>query len=234
MIRFITMKIGKRSLWVIGGAWIVFGLLADAYTSQRAVAQSQTGLTMVRAGRIGVMPFLKGKCGAEMREILDCPLLQLSFNPERLSGDCDRILTGYVHEALRKRHGERVISLEKSLQAYKKISRDEAPDTLRTLAKKLGEALEVNFMVVGTVWRYEERSGGPAGSFSPASVAFAVYLIDVASGRMVWNGNFNETQRSLSDNVLDTWAFFKKGAKWLSASELARYGVGDVFKKFPL
>jgi len=89
-------------------------------------------------------------------------------------------------------------------------------------------------MVAGTVWRYEERGGGPAGSFSPASVAFAVYLIDVTSGRMVWNGSFNETQRSLSDNVLDTWAFMKKGAKWLSAAELARYGVGDVFTKFPL
>ncbi len=213
-------------------AIVVF--LAAAYTSQRAVAQSQTGLTTVRVGRIGVMPFLKGRCGSDMREILDCPLLQLSFNPERLSRDCDRILTGYVHEALRKRHGERVISLEKSLEAYKKISRNETPDTLRTLAKNLGESLEANLMVAGTIWRYEARGGGPAGSFSPASVAFAVYLIDVTSGRMVWNGSFNETQRSLSDNVLDTWAFFKKGAKWLSASELARYGVGEVFKKFPL
>jgi len=33
---------------------------------------------------------------------------------------------------------------------------------------------------------------------------------------------------------LDTWAFIKKGAKWLSADELARYGVREVFKKFPL
>ena len=169
-----------------------------------------------------------------MREILDCPLSQLSFNPERLSRDCDRILTGYVREALQKRHGAKVISLETSLEGYKKISKGEATDTLRTLAKNLGESLEAHLMVAGTVWRYEERGGGPAGSFSPASVAFAVYLIDVTSGRMVWNGSFNETQRSLSDNVLDTWAFMKKGAKWLSAAELAQYGVRDVFTKFPL
>ncbi len=49
------------------------------------------------------------------------------------------------------------------------------------------------------------------GSESPASVAFAVYLIDVASGKMLWTGKFAETQRTLSDNVLDTWAFVKKG-----------------------
>ena len=120
------------------------------------------------------------------------------------------------------------------LEAYNGISKDEATDTLRTLAVKLGESLAANLMVAGTVWRYEERSGGPVGAFSPASVAFVVYLIDVASGKIFWKGNFNETQRSLSENVLDTWAFIKKGAKWLSADELARYGVREVFKKFPL
>jgi hypothetical protein len=26
----------------------------------------------------------------------------------------------------------------------------------------------------------------------------------------------------------------KKGARWLSADELARYGIDEVFKKFPL
>ncbi|NIM98574.1 MAG: hypothetical protein GTO24_10985 [candidate division Zixibacteria bacterium] len=72
------------------------------------------------------------------------------------------------------------------------------------------------------------------GAESPASVAFAVYLIDVASGKLLWTGKFSETQRTLSDNVLDTWAFVKKGAKWLSADELASYGVKEVLKKSPL
>ncbi|UCD72191.1 MAG: hypothetical protein JSW70_04125 [Syntrophobacterales bacterium] len=86
-------------------------------------------------------------------------------------------------------------------------------------------------MVAGTVWRYEERIGGAMGAFSPASVAFVVYPIDVPSGKMLWRAKFDETQRSLFENVLDSWAFLKKGAKWLSADELARYGVREVFKK---
>ena len=218
----------------MGAALIVLGLLVDGHAPCPVSAEPQTGLVTVRVERIGVMPFLKGRHGSPVGETPDCPLSQLYFNPERLSGDSDRSLTRYVHEALQKRHGEKVTSLEKALEAYGKISKDEAKDTLRTLAVKLGESLEANLMVAGTVWRYEERSGGPVGAFSPASVAFVVYLIDVASGKILWKGNFNETQRSLSENVLDSWAFIKKGAKWLSADELARYGVREVFKKFPL
>jgi hypothetical protein len=228
------MNVKSTFIWVMGAALIVLGLLVDGYAPCRVAAQPQTGLLAVRVERIGVMRFLKGRHGSEIGETPDCPLSQLYFNPERLSRDSDRSLTRYVHEALQKRHGEKAASLEKALEAYGKISKDEAKDTLRTLAVKLGESLEANLMVAGTVWRYQERSGSAVGAISPSSVAFVVYLIDVASGKILWKGNFNETQRSLSENVLDTWAFIKKGAKWLSADELARYGVREVFKKFPL
>ena len=72
------------------------------------------------------------------------------------------------------------------------------------------------------------------GVESPASVAFAVGLIDVASGKMLWEATFDKTQRSLSEDIRDAPAFFKEGAKWLTAKELARYGVNQIFKKFPL
>jgi hypothetical protein len=50
---------------------------------------------------------------------------------------------------------------------------------------------------------------------------------------MLWTAKFAQTQGYLSDNVLDVWAFVKKGAKWLSADELARYGVEEAFKRSP-
>ena len=67
----------------------------------------------------------------------------------------------------------------------------------------------------------------------PAAVSFAVYLIDVASGKMLWKAKFEETQRSLSENVLNTETFFKRKDEWLTAYELARFGVIEVFKTFP-
>ena len=58
-------------------------------------------------------------------------------------------------------------------------------------------------------------------------------FIDVADGRMLWKAAFDKTQRSLSEDIRDARAFFQKGAKWLTANELARYGVNEIFKKFP-
>jgi hypothetical protein len=67
-----------------------------------------------------------------------------------------------------------------------------------------------------------------------ASVAFDMYLIEVSSGRTVWKARFDETQRPLTEDIRAGKVLIKKGVKWLSADELARYGVEEVFKKFPL
>ena len=119
------------------------------------------------------------------------------------------------------------------LTVFERIPKNEAEDTPRDLAQKTGHALGANLIIVGTVWKFKERVGGAMGVESPASVAFAIGLIDVADGRMLWKAAFDKTQRSLSEDIRDARAFFQKGAKWLTANELARYGVNEIFKKFP-
>jgi hypothetical protein len=57
--------------------------------------------------------------------------------------------------------------------------------------------------------------------------------MDIAGGKMLWEGCFEETRRSLSENILDPRAFFKKWAKWLNADDLARFGIKKIFKKYP-
>lgn len=111
---------------------------------------------------------------------------------------------------------------------------NEATDTLRTTAQNFRRVVGANLVIVGTVWRYREWIGGPAGVQSPASVAFAIAFIHVASGKMVWKGRFAETQTSLFENILDIRVFLNKGGKWLSANDLARYGVTELFKRYPM
>jgi hypothetical protein len=43
---------------------------------------------------------------------------------------------------------------------------------------------------------------------------------------------FEETQQPLSENVLDLPAFVKRGAKWVTAGELAREGVHKAVDRF--
>jgi hypothetical protein len=45
---------------------------------------------------------------------------------------------------------------------------------------------------------------------------------------------FDETQRPLTEDIRGAKVLIKKGARWLSADELARFGVEQVMKKCSL
>jgi hypothetical protein len=229
------MKTKKMSLWLMISMLIMVGIPLGANSGNQLFTQSQTGPSTAQGKSIGVMPFFKGRCDADMGGILDCLPFQLSFDPENLSGGSDRILTRYVQEALHNRYAGKVIPLSEATEVYERMFKDTVNDTLRTLARRLGKALEVDLILAGTLWRFTERAGGTAGgSYSSASVAFAMYLVEVPSGKLLWKGDFDKTQRPLSENILGAKDFFKKGARWLSVDELARRGVEEVFKKSPL
>ena len=163
------------------------------------------------------MPFLKGRCDSDIGKTLDCPLRQLSFDPESLLPRSTQILTECLQENLQERYGDRLIPLTKVRGIYEELSSRQELDTLRAVGQELGKAIQANFMVLGTVWRYRERVGGPGDMQSPTTVAFAIYLFDVGRGKMVWMGKFVETTQSLADNILEVRRFVKRGATWLSA-----------------
>ena len=78
-------------------------------------------------------------------------------------------------------------------KAYERTPKDELIDTPRAIATRVGELLKADLMIIGTVWRYKERVGGALPVQSPASVAFAIYVIEVATGKTVWKAKFDET-----------------------------------------
>ena len=183
--------------------------------------------------RIGVMTFFKGSYGSDITSSITCPVCDLTFDPENLTPDCDRILTGFARDLLETRYGDKVIPTVDVMRAYRQMPKDEFKDTPVDLTKRVGKALSANAMIVGTVWKYRDRRGGTRAVESPASVAFAVHLLEVETGNILWSKAFAETQRSLSENILKAPAFFARGAKWLSADELARFGMEEIFKAFP-
>jgi hypothetical protein len=73
------------------------------------------------------------------------------------------------------------------------------------------------------VYRYQERQGGDFSVVRAASVGFHAHLYegDNLAGVFV----FDETQQPLSENVLRFFTFVRRGAKWITAAELAREGV---------
>lgn len=95
----------------------------------------------------------------------------------------------------------------------------------RERAALLGKATGADGVLFGRVDRFDQRVGTAYGASEPASVKFHISLVGVASGDVVWEGEFDETQESLSANFFDWWMFWESGPRWLSASELAGLGV---------
>jgi hypothetical protein len=101
------------------------------------------------------------------------------------------------------------------------------------LAIQVGKELNADFILVGYLFRFEERIGSRIGAEKPASVGFDVHLLRVRDGKKVWDGKFDETQQALSENLLKIGSFFRRKASWLTAEELSSVGMDEMLKRFP-
>jgi len=194
-------------------------------------------LSALQFKRIAVMPFLVDKLESLEKPVekpLNQPLRKLHIDAANLAEGADQIMTRLVNDVLKIRFADRMVSMEEAAAVYADVTRDPTLDTPRKLAKKFGENLQANLVVVGAIWRFREKGTVNEIPDSPASVAFSVYLIEVSSGKRMWRNAFDGTQKALSEDVLGGLKQVKMGLRWLSVNELARYGVKNVFRKLPL
>jgi hypothetical protein len=97
----------------------------------------------------------------------------------------------------------------------------------QTAAREFG----ATSVLLGTVYRYRERRGGELGATRPASVGIELALYEAPGGRPLWTGRFDHTQQALSENALVARHYPGAGSRWLSAAELARWGLDESAKK---
>jgi hypothetical protein len=228
-----TSKIPAYRVHGMAGLLLI-AVFAGLWVSPGVSAQSRSTAPVLKREKIAVMPFLVGKFGPGLTGVLNCPLCELTVDQDSMVPGCGETLTQYVQEALERRNEDMIIPLHRVMAEYGQLRIDEKKDTPLMLAREFGKRIGADYVVVGNVWRYRDRTGNPVAAGTPASVGFAVYLIDVASGQMLWSDVFSETQRSLSENILEAKGFFEMGGKWVTADQLALYGVKEMFKRFPL
>ncbi len=92
----------------------------------------------------------------------------------------------------------------------------------------LDRSFGVDAVLFGEIWRFRERVGSGAGSTRPASVGFGIRLVDAASGELLYEAVFDETQRPVSENVLNAARYPGGGTRWLTAPELSGWGAREL------
>lgn len=98
----------------------------------------------------------------------------------------------------------------------------------------LGRCMGVDLLVVPQIIEWRERDGGEYGVEKPAKVVMDIYVLNVNEESLISRSRYDETQSALTSNLLDTGKFFKRGAKWVTAIELADEGMEKAIKDLGL
>jgi hypothetical protein len=128
-------------------------------------------------------------------------------------------------------------SRESALHCAQKVSGQEGRSNnqaaLRTWSA-IGRCMGVDLLVVPQVYEYRERDGGALGVVAPARVVMDIFVLDARNESLISRSRFDETQSSLTANLLDADKFVKRKGQWITAGDLAREGLEKAVKDLRL
>lgn len=138
------------------------------------------------------------------------------------------LVTQLFWKRLESRDGLRMMPLGDSTKASA-ADGPLAKSRPEAVAAVVAKTLKADAAVMGTVLMYQERVGSRLGANPAASVGFEVKVV-AADGEVLWVGNYYERQRPLNEDVV---GFVQHGGGFVTAEELAEYGVDEIMKEFP-
>jgi hypothetical protein len=183
---------------------------------------------------VAVAPFATGGDLAQAARRAEIDASVSVGEPARAAGPSPDEVTALVGRFLAEALAQRGVDVTTPEDVGRALAEAGATGRIpREVARLAAERFGAQGVLVGTVSRYRERTGGAQES-GAASVWFEVSLYTAPEGEKLWSGVFNETQRPALDNVLVASRYPGGGSRWLSAEELARWGAEQTAASMPL
>ena len=190
---------------------------------------SDAPLPPVRLKSVLVLPFKNMAAVYGPNFSVRCPLCGNVFTTGKVEKDAAELLTEHLVDKLKAREGLAVISPEEGRGTLSELLSGGGRElSEHDLALAAGRRQQADGVMVGYVYRFSERVGAKYSAEAPASVTFDLDLIDVSDGRLLWSGAFNETQKTLFEDLFQIGTFLKRKGAWLTAAQLAESGLDDV------
>ncbi len=162
-----------------------------------------------------------------------CPFCKGIYRKGDIVAGSQNTLTRLLQEKMEGMGTFKVLPLEKIGEALSQSERRQFEIKPMRSSIQIGKKLNMDYIFVGYLFRFEERIGSSIGAEKPASVGFDVHLIRLRDEKIVWEGRFDETQKPLSENLFKIGSFVRRKASWLTAEELSSVGMDEMLKKLP-
>lgn len=195
---------------------LLFCLVGCSVGPNNLTSRHSTDLEARRIRRIAVVP-------PEIMSGAPAPRIPFGSAPETRQSEREapENMARFCYLALASLPNWQIVSERE----VREVSQSLPSGAANTRLRRIGEAVYADAVLTSRVQRYRERVGDEWGARSPASVAFVLDLIDVRRGDVVWSATFDETQKSLSENIFAFGDISARGVRWLSADQLAQDGV---------
>ena len=236
------LQVGGMRMGAVAAGFIIMGACAPT----KVTTTASPALDQYHVRSVVIMPFDR----LATPQILDSPEDELSvprgarrseiqMAPDsRASGHLDREtstvpafvpdkVSQMMYRKLSKLKGLRVMAAEEAAPTMK-TSGSSTPRAPSQAAQDAIRKTGSDAALVGRVLIYRERDGSKWGA-NPAIVGFEVKLIG-SDGLTLWSANYYEKQRPLIEDLVGFW---QHGGGFVTADELAEYGVERIVRKFP-
>lgn len=220
----------NRKKLILAGAFVLALLLSFSFKSYSAESEA---LNVKSTVSIGVISFEALIPGEGLESAVICPLCTSAFVTGRIQEGAEKIVEDIFINKLRDFKEVRVLPSERIQAVYKRVAAESLRKPLLDVLKKIGEETGADILAVGYIYRYTERVGYDYSVKQPASVAYEIYMINPSDKSIIWRGIFDKTQKSLMEDLFQISSFFGGGGKWLTAEQLSKQGMDEIFKKFP-
>jgi hypothetical protein len=138
------------------------------------------------------------------------------------------IVTQLLWSRLQARQGVTVLSPNEAAKALMTQAASQ-PSAGQSPAVTVARQLKADASLIGQVRVYQERVGGRFGASPAATVGFEAKVV-AADGQVLWEGNYYERQRPMTEDLM---GFIQRRGVFVTAEELAAYGVEHMLNEFP-
>ncbi len=180
-------------------------------------------------GKIAVLPMDRASIRPG-QERATCALSDKVFDAEEISPEVADQVTTILFKSVSKDSRFITVPETKCVGFLSALLRADVKASQIRLIQSLGQQLGVQGVLYAKLFRFDDRVGGRYAIRKPASVAFTIHLIRTSDGAILWRSTFDETQQSLSENLLNVGMYKETGMRWLTAAELASYGINRAIK----